>query len=309
MYRSSLAAVVLLLSADALAGPIKVASVTASSEYPAEGGVSYTARQVVDGKAGTSWVEGEQGSGLGSWVQLDLGGDKSVQRIKIWHGMWYSYDYFTRGNRPKEVEIKFSDDSTETFPLTDEMVVQDIKLPSPKTTSSIRIRVKQIYNGTTWLDTAISEVQVFDTGGDTDVPVKGFASSSMLPADNDGNYEPRNMNDGLVDSMWCEGNKDGDGTQEWVEFDFGGSKPVSHLTLVNGVGSSIKTWMDANRVTTARLTFSDGSSTDIEIKNTVMPQTVSFPSTSTSKVRLTVTGVMKGKQFNDLCLSEARFSK
>ncbi len=38
-----------------------------------------------------------------------------------------------------------------------------------------------------------------------------------------------------------------------------------------------------------------------------MKQTISFPEHETSKVRITFTEVYKGKEFNDLCVSEAYF--
>ena len=38
-----------------------------------------------------------------------------------------------------------------------------------------------------------------------------------------------------------------------------------------------------------------------------MKQTLSFPTKPTSKVRVTFTEVKKGKEFNDLCISEAVF--
>jgi hypothetical protein len=114
--------------------------------------------------------------------------------------------------------------------------------------------------------------------------------------------------DGIIDSMWCEGNNAGDGVQEWVDFDFGSAREVSKFSLINGVGSSIGTWMKANRAGSATLTFSDGSTETIAIKNTAMPQTVSFPAHTTSKVRVTFTEVTRGKEYNDLCMSEAAFS-
>jgi hypothetical protein len=65
--------------------------------------------------------------------------------------------------------------------------------------------------------------------------------------------------------------------------------------------------MKGNRVTSATLTFSDGATETVAIKNSMMCQTVTFPSHQTSSVRVTVTEVSKGKEYNDLCISEARF--
>ena len=56
----------LLAPWSAFAAGLKPASVTASSSYPPEDGTSYDASQVMDGKASTSWVEGDPGNGLGA---------------------------------------------------------------------------------------------------------------------------------------------------------------------------------------------------------------------------------------------------
>jgi hypothetical protein len=61
-----------LLALAAEAAPVKIAAVTAKSSYNANG-VSYPADAVKDGKAMTPWFEGDPGSGVGSWIEVDLG--------------------------------------------------------------------------------------------------------------------------------------------------------------------------------------------------------------------------------------------
>lgn len=301
-----------VLAATALFLPVARAErlspsgVEASSTYPPEGSTSYEAAQVMDGKVGTSWVEGADGSGLGQWVRLDLGGERSVQKVKIWGGMWYSHEYWTRANRPNEVELRFSDGSTETVTMRDEMVAQEFTLASARTTSTVEVRVKSVHNGTTWLDTGISEIQVFDAEAGAEKPASGISASSVHEADGDGNYEPANVQDGMADTMWCEGG-DGDGTGDWLEFQFAGNPSISKLHLINGIGTGLRLWMAANRATAGTLTFSDGSTQAIEIKPSMMPQTIDFPAHQTSSVKLTLDTVMAGREYNDMCLSEARF--
>ncbi|MFK7930067.1 MAG: discoidin domain-containing protein [Myxococcota bacterium] len=297
----------LMIAGSASAARVKPVSVDASSSYPPENGASYDAKKANDGKAATAWIEGDEGSGLGSWLKMSVPPGTKLTGIKMWAGYWYSYDFWTRANRPKTVEVKFSDGSTEMLDLTDKMEAQVLKFAKPHDTSEIRIRVKAIYNGNTWFDTAISEVQLMDGNDDGFATAKGFAISSKLPDDGDGNYNPANVADGVTDSMWCEGSKDGDGTGEWVEVEFGTSRSVSKVSLVNGVGGNLGAWMKSNRATKATLTFSDGSTQSIDVKNSFTNQSISFPSKTTSKVRLTVDEVYKGKEYNDLCISEMYF--
>lgn len=300
-------AATMLVATSAGAARVKPVSVEASSAYPPEGGVTYNAKQATDGKVATAWIEGDEGSGLGSWMKLGVPAGTKLTGIKMWPGLWVSYDFWTRANRPKTIEVKFSDGSTEMLELEDKMEAQVLKFAKARDTSEVRIRVKAIYNGNTWFDTAISEVQLLDTNDDAFAPPKGFAFSSKLPDDGDGNYNPVNLADGVTDSMWCEGNKEGDGTGEWIEVEFGGSRNVSKVSLVNGVGGHLGAWMKSNRATKATLTFSDGSKHPIELKNSFTAQTISFPSKMTSKVRITVDEVYKGKEYNDMCFSEMYF--
>lgn len=299
----------LLVAGASQAARVGAANVEASSYYPPEDGFSYLAKQATDGKLSTAWVEGDEGSGLGSWIKLQLEGEKELTGVKVWAGLWYSYDFWTRANRPKTIEVKFSDGSTETLELADKMEAQVLKFAQPHRTSEVRIKVKAIHNGNTWFDTAISEVQLLDGSEPTFAPGKRFSFSSKLPDDGDGNYNPDNMLDGVSDSMWCEGKTgdQGSGVGEWVEVDFGASRSISKLSMINGVGGNFGAWMKSNRVTKATLTFSDGSSHQVDVKNSLQPQSISFPATQTSKVRLTIDEVYKGKEYDDACISELYF--
>lgn len=302
-------ALLLAVAPHAHAGRIDVASVEASSTYPDEGGISYQPGQVQDGKVSTAWVEGEEGSGLGEWIELDLGGEHRVHKLKVWGGMWFSREYWHRSNRPRRLKATFSDGSTETLEIADEMAPHEHILSSPKATTSVRLEIEDVYAGNTWLDTPISEVQVFDDTPGEAAPVRAASASSVLPDDADGSYHPANLYDGLTDSMWCqaEGAEAGD-EEPWIQVDFAGRRRVDSLHLINGIGSGLKFWMKGRRATAARLEFSDGSTETIEIRNTMLPQDISFPAHETSSVKLVVTGVKKGKEYDYLCLSEAVFN-
>ena len=302
------AAAFVLVSADADAKRLKPSSVSASSTYPMEDGQSYDAKLVHDGKLATSWVEGDSGGGLGAWVQLNFDQPVTVKRIRVWGGMWYSYDFWNRANRPKQLEIRYSTGEVESFDLPNDMLMQEFTLAKAKDTEHIQVRIKGVHNGSTWTDTAISEVQVFDGEPEDTIAVRAYESSSLLAADADGSYEALNVADGLVDSLWCEGSAEGDGVGEWLQFSFGVAQKVGHLRLVNGVPTTFKHWMNSNRATGARLTFSDGSTEEVKIKNSLAQQEIAFTEHRTDSVKVEFTGVSKGKEYNDLCIAEAYFA-
>ncbi len=298
-----------MLSAPAHAAQVKLAGVLASSFYPDTEGVSYAASNVKDGKVSTVWVEGEDGSGLGSWLEIDLGGSRTVTHIKLWNGNWYSWDFWNRHNRAKEIEITFSDESTQKFTLKDEKVAEEIRFDTPVTTSTLKIKIKGIYRGTTFNDTCISEVAVFDDQPEAFHTVSGVADSGHLPEDADGTYEVSNTWDLLNDTMWCENQKDGDGTGAWIEYRFGKTVRVGTLKFLNGNAYDSTFWRKSNRATQITLTFSDGSSETVEVKDFLMLQTLRFPARDSSSVRITFNAVKVGTEYNDLCVSEARFSE
>ena len=296
-----------LYAPTADAGRVKITSVDASSTEPGEEGVDYEPKNLHDGKQSTVWVEGEEGSGLGSWVEVHFDGQHTISEFQIWNGNWYTYDFWHRHNRAKDIEVEFSDGTKQTYTLTDEMAPERIKLTKPVKSSSLRVKIKGIYNGNTFNDTCLSELQVFDDSPNQDLAVNRYTSSSTYPADTDGSYDPKNMHDGLLDSMWCEGNKTGDGTNEWLRFDFGQSRSVSQLRLRNGNAYSFSYFMKSNHAKAATLTFSDGTTEDIVIKGSMMEQVISFPSRDTTSIKVVFTEVKVGKEFNDLCISEAVF--
>jgi len=96
---------------------------------------------------------------------------------------------------------------------------------------------------------------------------------------------------------------------EWVDVSFGGKEQIGKMQLFNGIGTSMVVWFKGNRAEGATLTFDDGSKQSVVLKNTFKEQEVVFTPVTTSSVRVTFDKVARGKEFNDLCISELTFSK
>ncbi len=293
----------LFLASLALGAPVKVATWTASTTSAPNDARSFEATNLGDGKQSTAWVEGEDGAGLGSWVLADFGGPKTITAITVWGSSWYNVEYFGHYNRPKTVVAEYADGTTEEFTAVDAQAPQVWKLKSPKNTQTVKMRIKGIYAGK-GVDTAISEVRFSDNTSDGPVPVVSAVASSSAIADTDGSYDAQNAADGIADSMWCEGNKNSDGTGEWLELTLGRRSTVSALKFRAGAAFSPELFKAVNRPVSATVSFSDGAKETLTFKDFPFEQNLSFAAHTTDKLKIQFTSTKKGEKYDDLCVSE-----
>jgi hypothetical protein len=291
------------------AAPVKLAGVTAKSSYDS-GGVSYPAENAKDGKAMTPWFEGDPGNGVGSWIEVDLGGSHNVTRLAVLAGDW-SGSGWGKANRPREIQVVWSDGTTAAWNLDDSYKMQVLDLPSPKATTTVRLKMNQLYSGSAFPDTAVSEILVWDDQVDpAAAAVRNVTASSEFPSDPDGSYFARQASDGVRDTFWCEGNKGSDGVGEWLEFTFDAPTRISGLSLCNGMCGNVEMLKKGNAPARVTLAFSDGSTQSLDLKSVMpMAQTVAITPVTTSSVKMTIDAVRAGAEFNDACVSEVLFKK
>lgn len=302
--------VLIAMSAFLTAGAAQAAQLTvkearASSTLPEKLGVVYTPNQAIDGRLGTFWVEGEAAAGLGEWIEFNFGEEVPLDRIVFYSGNWDSRDFYQRHNRLKSVQVKFSNGSSEKFDLQDKMERQTMALAKPVKTRFVRIVLKEVYPGTTFNDTCLSEIQFFnDQPGQVVHDVKAKASSA-LPADRDATYLATNLLDGIQDTQWCEGKKDA-GVGEMLTLTLSSPTALKELRLLNGVAVTEETYKKNNRVTKLRIDLGGGDVREVPVADTFgsfqsIPLEGAKP---TANVKLTVLETAAGTSFNDTCLSE-----
>lgn len=301
--------VALLLALPASAAPVVPSSATASSSYPAENGVSYSVKNLLDGRAETAWIEGDRGSGLGASVELQLGEAREVRAVEVWNGYQASGDLFVRHNRVKDVEVTLSDGTKVPFTLKDALGRQVLTLPKATSTSSLKIKLRSVYAGTTFGDTPLSELRVYDTALDAPTTVASVRASTTLAADADSTYAADLTTDGLVDTLWCAHPKKGDGRGESLTFSFAAPTEIGHLRVWNGDASSPEANAATSSASAVSLAFDEGEPATAVLAATADAQEVGFPAHTTTKVTLTVTEVTPGATYPDLCLSEVEFSR
>ena len=138
-----------------------VTQVTASSTL-VQSPYSYAPENITDGDCSTAWVEGAGGNGIGENVTLTYDGTYLMQGFRIRNGYQKKSDLYTKNARPKTIELIFSDGSAQEFGLADSgLTEQEIRLSAPVNSSSVTLVIRDVYPGTKYEDTAITEFGMY----------------------------------------------------------------------------------------------------------------------------------------------------
>lgn len=147
------------------------AGVSASSEGATSDGENHPASAAVDGRLDTAWAEGEEGSGVGAWIELSLDRLTDVESVSIWPGR---IDRGSRGlrehGRPHTVTVKLLGGPEE---IEVQQRVLDIADTGPVRldvgvkgqAKKIRITLDEAYAGGIYSQTYITEIAVNYAGG------------------------------------------------------------------------------------------------------------------------------------------------
>lgn len=137
------------------AGEINVKSVTASSCLSESGGI-YKADYLFDNSE-KSWVEGEKGSGIGVEINIQFSESINLKEFAVKNGFGDNKLYF-ENNRVKKMKAEFSGGRSAIIYLEDNPGFQKVVLSSSTSTNFIKLIILDVYRGTKYDDTAISEI-------------------------------------------------------------------------------------------------------------------------------------------------------
>ena len=107
------------------------ASCSASSEYTDH----FLCENAFDSNPGSDWAT--QGEGVGSWIQSNFGAEYSVTRFE------YRHRIYNQDNQ--RITLSFSDGSTQSFVLQDDINSIQSFVVSPVQTSFVRLTVDSAY--------------------------------------------------------------------------------------------------------------------------------------------------------------------
>lgn len=126
-----------------------------------ESTITHYAERICDGDLDTAWVEGVSGQGIGESISIRFDNVYCVDGIKIHGGYQKSSDLYYKNSRPSELEIELSDGTMIECFLEDYYGEQNVRFSKTMETSWIRLTIKDVYAGSRYEDTSISEIEVY----------------------------------------------------------------------------------------------------------------------------------------------------
>lgn len=139
--------------------------------------INYLPENVLDGRPETAWVEGKKDSGIGEYIDLYMSptsrgegdGCLLVEKIGIINGYGANSDLFMKNNRVKKIKLSYSyymgeelkEGKDMFFDLKDSIEMQYIVFPKPLYMTQCRLTILDVYKGSKYNDTCISEIKLF----------------------------------------------------------------------------------------------------------------------------------------------------
>lgn len=135
--------------------------VSSSYLYETQYNKGHYATNVIDGTMEHAWSEGVDGDGIGESITLQMNGACRVSGFDIYAGYQKSSNAYYKNNRPAKIRIMFDQGGSIEVDLADQMGKQTVTFASPVETTLIGIEILDVYPGTDYHDTCISEISLF----------------------------------------------------------------------------------------------------------------------------------------------------
>ncbi|MBR6036300.1 MAG: hypothetical protein IKP41_05030 [Bacteroidaceae bacterium] len=147
----------------------EVQRVTASSHLKAQGRFNYLPKNAHDFTFDAVWAEGAEGQGIGEWLEYEFAGAcPRVTAVKILPGHVKTKAAWEANSRPKYIQVYYLGKPICILDLQDVRAMQYFDLEkfgpfgyhdSDKPTWRLRFEILDVYPGTKYQDTVISELE------------------------------------------------------------------------------------------------------------------------------------------------------
>jgi hypothetical protein len=140
---------------------------SASSVLKEDNGSEHKAENVADWERDTAWVEGKEGDGLGESITLTLTKPATVGRVGIVNGYTKSRELYAANNRAMILKVSVNEGRPFNVEIPDEFLKDEhFWFDVPKSSvlvKTVKLEIVTIYPGTTYRDTAISDIKLLST--------------------------------------------------------------------------------------------------------------------------------------------------
>jgi hypothetical protein len=136
-------------------------SVKASSTLKPE--EAYHVGYLFDSRKDSGWVEGNKGSGTGESLAFTFNDSVNIDKLKIWNGLLISDVHYKANERVKSFSFAGGSDDGKLYSLPDAQTPQTVSLAA-LSGKNFTFTIKDIYKGTAYKDTVISEIMFGDNG-------------------------------------------------------------------------------------------------------------------------------------------------
>lgn len=107
------------------------------------------------------WTEGVWGNGIGETIEITLDADHKVNGLTIYNGNRASHDLYEKYGRVKTIQVTFSDGSQRQYEIADNFYTSSqVNFINPIQTDTLKIEILEVYEGTTYQDTCIADINI-----------------------------------------------------------------------------------------------------------------------------------------------------
>ncbi len=121
---------------------------------------SHYVENLFDWDVGTNWQEGVDGSGIGEDVEINFADTQKISGMAFYMGSWVSEQKYYENNRPSVVTLQLDDEEFQ-LEFSDVMEKHYVYFSQPVAFNYIKLTIYEVYRGTVYDDTVISEINIF----------------------------------------------------------------------------------------------------------------------------------------------------
>ncbi len=127
------------------------------SEY----NMTHSPKRLYDGDLSSAWVEGAEGQGIGESVTFCFDQTCRLTGFLIYGGYQKSTDLYQKNSRPAKLRVFIPGYEETIYLLGDEFGAQEIPLEFPVEADEITFTIEEVYPGSKYEDTVISELTFY----------------------------------------------------------------------------------------------------------------------------------------------------